>query len=142
MSLRVPWSLTTMEISELIQRWAVAAHTGDLDALLAHHADDIVMFDVPPPHDGVRGLVAYRDTWPDFFEWQASGASFEIVELDVTQGEDVAFAWALLKCGTPDVLAETPERRLRLTIGLRRRDGEWVVTHEHHSFADTTSTPA
>jgi uncharacterized protein (TIGR02246 family) len=133
-------SLTTMEITELIQRWALAVHTGDMDGVLDRHADDIVMFDVPTPHDGVRGLGAYRETWPGFFEWQASGASFEIVELDVTEGEDVAFVWALLKCGTSEHFAEEPERRLRLTIGLRRRDGEWVVTHEHHSFADT-STP-
>ena len=28
-----------------------------------------------------------------------------------------------------------PDRRLRLTIGLRRHDDRWVVTHEHHSFA-------
>jgi ketosteroid isomerase-like protein len=27
-----------------------------------------------------------------------------------------------------------PGRRLRLTIGLRKDDGRWVVTHEHHSF--------
>jgi uncharacterized protein (TIGR02246 family) len=129
-----------MEITELIQRWAVAVHTGDLDGVLTRHADDIVMFDVPPPHDGVRGLAAYRETWPGFFAWQAGGASFEIVELDVTEGADVAFVWALLKCGMPEELAELPERRLRLTVGLRRMDDEWVVTHEHHSFADT-STP-
>jgi uncharacterized protein (TIGR02246 family) len=127
-----------MEIEHLVRSWAAAVHSGDLDTVLAHHSDDIVMFDVPPPHDGVRGLAAYRDTWPGFFEWQASGASFEIVELDVTEGEDVAFAWALLKCGTPAELAEIPEQRLRLTIGLRKRDSEWIVTHEHHSFADTT----
>jgi ketosteroid isomerase-like protein len=36
--------------------------------VLADHADDIVMFDVPPPQDGVRGIAAYRDTWPGFFE--------------------------------------------------------------------------
>lgn len=28
--------------------------------------------------------------------------------------------------------------RLRLTLGLRRRGGRWVVSHEHHSFCDTT----
>ena len=28
--------------------------------------------------------------------------------------------------------------RLRLTLGLRRDDGRWVVSHEHHSFADTS----
>jgi hypothetical protein len=28
---------------------------------------------VPPPYEGVRGIDAYRDTWPPFFEWQAKG---------------------------------------------------------------------
>ena len=64
--------------------------------------------------------------------------SFEIVELTVTAGADVAFAHALLKCGTADELREHPERRLRLTIGLRKDDGRWVVTHEHHSFPITS----
>jgi uncharacterized protein (TIGR02246 family) len=126
------------EIRDLIERWAEAVHRGDLDAVLADHSEDIVMFDVPPPHEGVRGLETYRDTWPGFFEWQASGAVFELVELDVTAGEDVAFAWALLRCDTPAGLEQRPEQRLRLTIGLRREGGRWVVSHEHHSFADTS----
>jgi len=92
------------------------------------------MFDVPPPQDGVRGIDAYRETWPPFFEWQAGGALFEIVSLEVEAGEDVAYAQALLRCGTPEELAEYPERRLRLTLGLRKRDGRWLVAHEHHSF--------
>jgi uncharacterized protein (TIGR02246 family) len=122
------------QIRTLIERWADAVHGGDLEAVLAGHADDIVMFDVPPPDDGVRGIEAYGDTWPPFFEWQARGASFEIVELGVTAGEEVAFAHALLRCGMPGELAERPERRLRLTLGLRKQDGRWVVAHEHHSF--------
>ena len=121
-------------IRSLLERWAEAVHTGDLAAVLADHADDIVMFDVPPPDDGVRGIDAYRDTWPPFFEFQRQGGSFEIVELAVTAGADVAFAHALLRCGTPQELADVPERRLRLTVGLRKQHGRWVVTHEHHSF--------
>jgi uncharacterized protein (TIGR02246 family) len=123
------------EIRALIERWAGAVHVGDLETVLADHADDIVMFDVPPPDDGVRGIDAYRETWPPFFDWQRRGASFEIVELDVTAGGDVAFAWALLRCGTADELEQDPANRLRLTIGLRKEGGRWVVTHEHHSFA-------
>jgi uncharacterized protein (TIGR02246 family) len=122
------------EIRSLIERWAEAVHAGDLDGVLADHAHDIVMFDVPPPHEGVRGIDAYRDTWPGFFEWQARGASFEIVSLDVTAGEDVAFAQALLRCGMPDELEAKPESRLRLTLGLRKEGGRWIVSHEHHSF--------
>jgi uncharacterized protein (TIGR02246 family) len=126
------------QIRQLIERWAAAVHEGDLAAVLADHAPDIVMFDVPPPEQGVRGLDAYRETWPGFFAWQASGAVFELESLDVTAGADVAFAFALLRCGTPAEFARNPEQRLRLTIGLRRWNGRWVVTHEHHSFADAS----
>ena len=122
------------QIRTLIQRWADAVHATDLDTVLADHSDDIVMFDVPPPDDGVRGIEAYRETWPPFFEWQARGASFELVELDVTAGEDIAYAHALLRCGMPKELDERPERRLRLTLGLRKQDGRWLVAHEHHSY--------
>jgi uncharacterized protein (TIGR02246 family) len=125
------------QIRTLVERWAAAVHRGDLETVLDGHAGDIVMFDVPPPYQGVRGLAAYRDTWPPFFEWQRQGAVFEIESLDVTAGADVAFAYALLRCGTPEEFAEVPERRLRLTVGLRKDDGRWVVTHEHHSFAIT-----
>ena len=122
------------QIQTLIENWAEAVHAGDLDVVLADHASDIVMFDVPPPYDGVRGIDAYRETWPPFFEWQAKGASFEIVSLDVTAGEDVAYAHALLRCGMPQELAENPENRLRLTLGLRKEQGRWLVAHEHHSY--------
>ncbi len=103
--------------------WAAAVHAGDLEAVLAGHADDIVMFDVPPPDQGLRGIEAYRATWPPFFEWQRQGAVFEIESLDITAGEDIAFAHALLRCDSPEGLAATPDRRLRLTLGLRREQG-------------------
>ena len=58
------------DIRVLIERWVSAVHRGDLDMVLADHAPDIVMFDVPPPERGVRGIDAYRGTWPGFFQWQ------------------------------------------------------------------------
>ena len=120
-------------IRELIESWAAAVHAGDLETVLADHSDDIQMFDVPPPNE-LRGIEAYSETWPPFFEWQRRGAVFEIVSIDVTAGADVAFATALLRCGTEDDLDKDPDNRLRLTVGLRREDGRWVVVHEHHSF--------
>jgi len=126
------------QIRTLIEQWAEAVHRGDMDRVLADHAGDIVMFDVPPPEQGVRGIDAYRDTWPGFFEWQASGAEFAVEELDVSAGQDVAYAYALLRCRKPENSAQRPDQRLRLTIGLRKEDGRWVVAHEHHSFPDYT----
>jgi uncharacterized protein (TIGR02246 family) len=121
------------QIRALIERWAKAVQAVDLDGVLADHADDIVMFDVPPPNE-VRGKEAYRETWPPFFNWLKRGAVFEIVSLDVIAGGDVAFAHALLRCGTDEEFKKNPDNRLRLTIGLRKQDGRWVVAHEHHSF--------
>ena len=121
-------------VRDLVHRWARAVHAGDLDGVLADHTEDVVLFDVPPPEDGVRGLDGYRETWPAFFQWQRFGAAFEVVELSVTAGADVAWAYALLRCGTAAELAEHPGHRLRLTLGLRREDGRWRVAHEHHSF--------
>ncbi len=120
-------------IRALIERWATAVQAGDLDGVLADHSDDIQMFDVPPPNE-LRGIEAYRETWPPFFEWLRRGAVFEIISLEVTAGDDVAFATALLRCGNEEELKNDPDNRLRLTVGLRKQGGRWVVSHEHHSF--------
>jgi uncharacterized protein (TIGR02246 family) len=125
-------------VRTLITNWAQAVHAGDMDGVLAGHSDDIVMFDVPPPAAGVRGIAAYRETWPPFFEWQAAGSSFDILSLEITAGDDVAFGHALLRCGTEEELRADPENHLRLTVGLRKQNGRWVVTHEHHSFPSKT----
>jgi uncharacterized protein (TIGR02246 family) len=121
-------------IRAVIERWAEAVHAGDMEGVLVDHAKDIVMFDVPPPDEGVRGIDAYRETWPQFFEFQKRGAAFEIVSLEITAGQDVAFAHALLRCGTEAELSRHPHNRLRLTVGLRKERGRWIVSHEHHSF--------
>jgi hypothetical protein len=45
-----------------------------------------------------------RDTWPPSFAWHTSGASFDVVELEVTAGQDVAFGHALLRSWWPGEL--------------------------------------
>jgi uncharacterized protein (TIGR02246 family) len=129
-------SLKTEEaaIRRLIEGWAAAVQAKDIGRVVAHHADDVLMFDVPPPV-AVRGLSAYRETWPPFFEALTEGnAAFDIIELQITAGDTVAFATALLRCGSAEELAKDNTPRLRLTIGLRKIDGAWSVAHEHHSF--------
>ncbi|MBG0564588.1 YybH family protein [Actinoplanes aureus] len=121
-------------ITELIERWVAAIRATDLDGVLAGHADDIVMFDVPPPQDGVRGIDAYRETWPPFFDWIRSGSVFELVQAEVTAGADTAYAHLLLRCGSPAALARHPGHRLRITLGLCKEAGRWLIAHEHHSF--------
>jgi uncharacterized protein (TIGR02246 family) len=122
------------EIRDLIEAWAKAVRAQDLQGVSAHHTEDMVMFDVPPPVV-VKGLDSYRQTWPEFFKWQRNNdGSFDIVSLDITAGDAVAFATALLRCGSKEELNKDNTPRLRLTVGLRKDNGEWRVSHEHHSF--------
>ena len=69
------------EIRDVIERWAKAVREQDLDGVLAEHAKDIVMFDVPPPVQ-VRGMDAYRETWPAFLrtpeEWIGSSFRYRV----------------------------------------------------------------
>jgi uncharacterized protein (TIGR02246 family) len=121
-------------IRRLIEDWASAIRAKDIGGVVARHTDDVLMFDVPPPV-AVRGIDAYRETWPPFFEALTAGhAAFDITELNIAAGDTVAFATVLLRCGSAEKLAKDSTPRLRLTLGLRKVDGAWSIAHEHHSF--------
>ena len=119
-------------VRDLIEAWAGAVRRKDYNGILRSHAADFVMFDVPPPFKTV-GLDAYRATWHLFFSWSSDPVRFEIQEMDVTAGADVAFAFATMRCRTPGSDAKPEPLDFRLTICLRKIDGRWMIVHEHHS---------
>ena len=120
------------EVLSIIEKWAGGVRARDIDAVLSRHSPDLLMFDVVGPIR-LQGLNEYRKTWLDqFFPWHGGTGRFELVDLEVSAGADVAFATALLECaGTED--GKKMAFTLRLTVGLEKRDGEWTVVHEHHS---------
>ena len=112
-------------IARMIEDWAAAVRAIDMDAILANHAPDMVMFDVPEPLQSL-GIEAYRQTWELFFQYSKGGpGSFNVREMAVTAGDTVAFATAIL------TIHDSP---LRLTMGLRKNNGRWLIAHEHHSY--------
>jgi ketosteroid isomerase-like protein len=124
------------EIRGLIQNWAKAVRNRDLDAILANHSPEILMFDVPPPAQS-KGIDAYRKTWESFFGWAQDVGMFDIKELEITAGSDLAFATALMRCGGIEPNGKKVELDFRLTVCLRKIDGHWTVMHEHHSVPAT-----
>jgi ketosteroid isomerase-like protein len=126
------------QIKALIEGWADAVRRHDLSGILAHHDQDIVMFDVPPPLQS-RGLDEYKKTWDLFFPYHEPSQAFDIEELAITAGEDVAFAVAIMRCGSATISGPAKEGGFlfRLTIGLRKVDDNWRIVHEHHSVPAT-----
>jgi ketosteroid isomerase-like protein len=119
------------KVREIIEEWAAGVRARDIDAVLRRHAPELLMFDVVGPVR-LQGLDVYRRTWIEqFFPWHGGTGRFELVDLKVSAGADVAFATALLECaGTED--GKKVAFTLRLTIGLEKRNGDWIIVHEHH----------
>jgi ketosteroid isomerase-like protein len=113
------------QIRMLLENWAAAVRSKDMEGALAHHADDIVMFDVPLPLQS-RGMDEYEQTWELFFANNRGGpGSFELTDVHITAGDTVAYCHALLQIF---------DSTARLTMGLRKERGQWLVAHEHHSY--------
>jgi ketosteroid isomerase-like protein len=125
-------------IRNLLENWADAVRRHDLPAILAYHEPDILMFDLPPPLQ-CRGIEAYQQTWDLFFRYHKPGTAFDINELAVTAGNNVAFATAIMRCGpgSSSNPAEKDGFLFRLTVGLRKVNGDWRIVHEHHSIPAT-----
>jgi uncharacterized protein (TIGR02246 family) len=123
------------EIRALIAQWSRAVRDQDLTGIRAHHDAEILMFDVPLPFVS-RGLDAYMATWDMFFKWQAKPVQFDLHDIAITAGEDVAFATAIGQCC--DLSSGEPVNlEFRLTMGFRKFDGRWRIMHEHHSLPAT-----
>lgn len=114
------------EIRQLIEAWAKAVATGDRKGILAHHSPDLLMFDFP---DTKKGIDAYDEQWNFFYVDPKGPISFMPRNIEVTAGEDVAFATCMVHC---DGTSAGP-LDLRLTTGLCKVDGKWTIVHEHHS---------
>jgi ketosteroid isomerase-like protein len=59
---------------------------------------------------------------------------FDIHELNIVAGEDVAFAFAKMQCADKSNSEEYIPLDFRLTIGLIKINGQWTIVHEHHSI--------
>jgi uncharacterized protein (TIGR02246 family) len=115
------------QIRKVIESWAAAIRAGDMEGILANHTKDILMFDVPEPLQS-KGKTAYKKAWELFFQYGAPSKDvFVIEDLNITVGEEVAFATGLLRIGG------SKESVCRLTIGLKKVRGKWLIAHEHHS---------
>jgi uncharacterized protein (TIGR02246 family) len=122
------------QIRELVENWAQAVRSRDVDGILKQHAPDVLLFDVPLPIQS-KGIDAYRQSWDLFYRWFDHSGVFELNELNVTVADNVAFCTALIRCAGSDASGATEELAVRLTVCYRKIDGQWIVVHEHHSVA-------
>jgi ketosteroid isomerase-like protein len=119
--------------------------TKDAGRFVASFDPSIVKFDLAPPlqESGSSvldpgGLQWWLDTW--------DGEIFcELADLTITASGGVAFCHSLNHVMGTRTNGEREDMWTRSTLGLRKVDGLWKITHEHHSapfYMDGTLRPA
>jgi PhnB protein len=98
--------------------------------VVAHQAQDLVQFDLAPPlrivHPNPKALQDWFATW-------RGQIGFELTDLHVTAGEEVAFCYALVHLTGSRTDGSDSDVWFRNTLCLRKVGGAWKITHGHES---------
>lgn len=120
------------EVRTVLEAWAAATRQGRRDEILKHHSAGLVIFDVLPPMK-YESAESYRRSWDEWQPETQGDAAFDLEDLRITAGRDVAFAHCFIRCGGSLPDGRRFEDLVRATFGLRKVDGSWVVEHQHVS---------
>ena len=119
-------------IRALVDHWASAIRSRDVEAAMRHYAADVVAFDLAPPLQ-YTGAEALRTSLAAWFATFRGRIGYEVRDLVVTAGDEVAFCRSLNRISGTRTDGEVTDVWVRVTVGLRRIGGAWKVTHEHAS---------
>ncbi|MGW2391821.1 YybH family protein [Streptomyces lydicamycinicus] len=121
------------QIRELLADRAAATKERDARRFLASSAPDLVDFSLAPPlqYKGPeardqRAIEAWYATWDGPIE-------VTVTQLEITVGDDVAFGHSINRMHGTKTDGFEVELWSRATVGLRKIDGTWKITHTHHS---------
>jgi uncharacterized protein (TIGR02246 family) len=120
-------------IRERLNAWTRALHAKDLDALMALYAPDVMTFDLMPPHQ-VRGADHYRKNFERWFAVMPGPIEYEIHDLRTTMGDDVALCHSLSHVEGTRANGEKTDYWVRVTVGFQKRNGQWLMIHDHVSM--------
>ncbi|MFC0431459.1 nuclear transport factor 2 family protein [Kutzneria buriramensis] len=121
-----------MTPEEIIKDRVRAVTEKDAQALAAPHAEDVVLFDVLGPLHA-KGNDAEDERVRSWLGGYDGPIDYEITDLRVVSGDDVAFAHYLVHLAGTLHSGGIVDMWTRATVCFERRDGDWVITHEHNS---------
>lgn len=122
------------QIRQLITDKETLMRTKDANGLVSRYAPEIVQYDLAPPLRHSGPAVLDPSGVQGWFATFDGPLDYEVRDLAVTAGEDVAFSTSLERLtATPEGTTESFTLWFRVTVGLREMDGTWRITHEHSS---------
>ena len=120
-------------IRQLVGQLADAIRTMDLEGLQACFAPDMVSFDVGGPPLQVVGAEAKLKNWEMAFAVFQPPLGYEIRDLTLTVGDDVAFGHSFNRFSGTSQNGERVGPWVRYTAGFRKINGTWFISHDQVS---------
>ena len=119
-------------VHAVLESMAGAVRAGNVDAMLAQCAEDIVTFDLVAPikHEGAEAI---RPHWLQALAAFEPPIDYDFQQLHIEVDGDVAFARCLNRFGGTRHDGAQVVNWMRSTFALRRIQGRWKVVHEHVS---------
>jgi PhnB protein len=122
------------QIRHVIADWAEALRNKDSGGVVSHHAAGFVQFSLAPPLISTAADAAGLEAW--FATWDGP-IGYEVHDLEIAAGGDVAFAYGLVRLSGTKTTGEKALLWFRLTLGLRKTGDAWKILHEHESVPFT-----
>jgi uncharacterized protein (TIGR02246 family) len=120
------------DIRQRINRWVEALRALDLEGVMSLYAEDIVSFDLVPPLRHV-GAKAKEKNWANVFAMYQRPLDYEIHDLTLALGDDVAFGHSLNRVSGTLKNGNRTDFSVRWTAGFRKIDGNWLIAHDQVS---------
>ena len=120
------------DIRQLIRQGVAAVRAMDLEGVMALYAPDVVSFDIGSPLRH-QGAPAKRKAWVEAFALYQRPLGYEIRDLTITVGDDVAFGHSLNRISGTMNNGTSTDFWLRWTTCFRKIDGTWLITHDQVS---------
>jgi ketosteroid isomerase-like protein len=120
-------------IAEAIEEWTAAMHAKDLEGVMRHYAEEFRAFNIAPPLQA-RGKDSWRAALKEWLDSWKGPVDLEMHELETEVDGEVAFTSSVNHVtGTRAADGGKVDIWVRATVGWRKSDGQWLVTHEHVS---------
>ncbi|MFB7716885.1 YybH family protein [Nocardia sp. NPDC056100] len=117
---------------ETVDQVIAALRAKDLDAVRQLYTPDVISFDVEPPLQHV-GIEAKLANWIKVFTVFAE-VTYELRDLTFTVGDEVAFGHGFARLsGTLRDGTATAGMWVRVTYGMRKINGDWLIAHDQVS---------
>lgn len=120
------------EIKRAIEGYAEALRAGDIDGVMSIYAPELVAFDLVPPLKYV-GADVYRNHWLEGWSLLQGAMGYEVHDLEITVGDDVAFTHSLNWSSATLTTGQKTDFWLRWTTCWCKIDGKWLIVHMHVS---------